>query len=270
MSDQNEYILGTEKEELYRLGLQHQVWSSEASQAWFDAGFKEGMTLLDLGCGPGFCTTELGFIVGEKGKVIGVDKSQNFIKYIQNMNASLGLNLDLRCIDLADLELEANSLDGMYCRWVLAWMEGVDLICKKVYDALKPGGKIVIHEYFDWSTFQFSPEPPALRRALKGCLDSWNAMEGNLNIGKEIAPILSSLGMKIVSTRPLTKIAKPDNMVWQWPASFLRIYLPKLVKAGFINDQELKAALAALDEVQANNNAIILTPVLIEIIAEKI
>lgn len=29
IAEENAYILGTEREELYRLGLQHQVWSGE-------------------------------------------------------------------------------------------------------------------------------------------------------------------------------------------------------------------------------------------------
>ena len=74
--ESNAYILGTELAELHRLGLQHQVWAEEACKGWDLAGFTDGQTLLDLGCGPGYCTTELAFIVGEKGKVYGVDKSK--------------------------------------------------------------------------------------------------------------------------------------------------------------------------------------------------
>ena len=64
MKEQNAYILGTDKEELHRLGIQHQVWASEAQKGWTLAGFTAGQTLLDLGCGPGFCTKELAMITG--------------------------------------------------------------------------------------------------------------------------------------------------------------------------------------------------------------
>ena len=43
------YVLGTEQAELYRLGLQHQVWSAEARRGWELGGFRAGHTLLDLG-----------------------------------------------------------------------------------------------------------------------------------------------------------------------------------------------------------------------------
>jgi hypothetical protein len=56
MSEQNTYILGTDQEELTRLKIQHMVWLSEAKRGWDLAGFKIGQTILDLGCGPGYCT----------------------------------------------------------------------------------------------------------------------------------------------------------------------------------------------------------------------
>ena len=72
MKEENAYILGTDTEELHRLGIQHQIWSSEAQMAWKSAGFTAGQTLLDLGCGPGFCTRELAYITGTSGKVFEI------------------------------------------------------------------------------------------------------------------------------------------------------------------------------------------------------
>jgi len=34
MKEKNAYILGTDKEEFNRLGIQHQVWASEAQKGW--------------------------------------------------------------------------------------------------------------------------------------------------------------------------------------------------------------------------------------------
>ena len=79
--EENAYILGTDEQELYRLGLQHQVWASEAQKGWNLAQFSSGQTILDLGCGPGFCSKELAFLTGPKGKIIGIDRSKNYIDY---------------------------------------------------------------------------------------------------------------------------------------------------------------------------------------------
>ena len=73
MNEYNAYILGTDKKELHRLENQHKIWKSEARKGWEIAEFKPGQILLDIGCGPGLCTIELANVVGDSGKVIGVD-----------------------------------------------------------------------------------------------------------------------------------------------------------------------------------------------------
>ncbi|MBK7711908.1 MAG: methyltransferase domain-containing protein [Bacteroidales bacterium] len=52
---------------------------------------KEGMTVLDMGCGPGFFTAELARLVGEKGKVIAADLQQEMLDKMILKVSSLGL-----------------------------------------------------------------------------------------------------------------------------------------------------------------------------------
>ncbi|MGB0850648.1 MAG: class I SAM-dependent methyltransferase, partial [Bacteroidia bacterium] len=179
----NEYILGTEQAELHRLGLQHQVWANEAHIGWKSAGFTAGQTLLDLGCGPGFCSKELAYIVGLSGKVIGVDKSQNYIDFLNQTAELHSLHIDAICKDFDALELPSDSLDGMYCRWALAWVPNPKEVLEKVYKALKPGGRMVIHEYFDWSTHQTFPNYKNLDKAITSCLKSFKEQPGDIDVG---------------------------------------------------------------------------------------
>jgi len=116
------YILGTEREELHRLGFQHQVWASEAREGWNFAQFGNGQTILDFGCGPGFCTRDLAYMVGEEGRVIGVDKSQIFIDFLDSTAKLHGLNIETICSDFDSMLLSDDSLDGIYDRWALAWI----------------------------------------------------------------------------------------------------------------------------------------------------
>ena len=59
-----DYVLGTHDEEIARLGLQHRVWRPRALDAWTRAGFTQGQTLLDVGCGPGHASVDLAELVG--------------------------------------------------------------------------------------------------------------------------------------------------------------------------------------------------------------
>ena len=111
MIEENAYILGTDEEELIRLKVQHKVWLSEAKHGWGLAEFKTGQTILDLGCGPGYCTEELAHIVGKTGKVIGVDRSDAFIAYLNQIKKLTHLSIEPCLADFDTLSLNPESLD---------------------------------------------------------------------------------------------------------------------------------------------------------------
>ncbi len=272
MSNQesNSYILGTETAELHRLGLQHQVWASEAIKGWELAGFTAGHNILDMGCGPGYCTTELAYIVGEKGKVIGVDKSIHFIEFLQQVTQQFALNIEAQCADFDSMVLSENSLDGVYSRWAFAWVDNPEEIIAKLHKALKKGGVVVTHEYFDWSTLQTVPHKPALAKGIAAALQSLRDQNGVIDIGRNLPVYFENAGFEIVSTRPMTKMATPKEFAWNWPKSFFTIYLPKLVAAGYLTNQEVANALKEFDELDTEPGATIFCPTMREVIAKKI
>ncbi len=269
MKEENAYILGTDAEELHRLGVQHQVWSEEAQYGWRLANFKGGQTLLDLGSGPGFCTKELAYITGQSGKVIGVDISEGYIAHLKKLTALYHLNIEAVLSDFDHMELTPNSLDGMFCRWALAWLPNPKEILEKVYSALKPGGKMVIQEYYDWSTHQIEPHKERLAKAIQAALKSFKASDGEIDVGRHLPRMLSEMGMKVTNLRLMPKLATPDNLIWQWPKTFYYSYFPRLVDMGFLTSEDVSAALNDLTEMENTVGATICCPIMIEVIAEK-
>ena len=79
------YVLGTHSAELQRLGRQHTFWRQECRSGLQRAGFGAGDRLLDLGCGPGFCSLELAELVGPSGQVLGLDLSPVYIEHLQQL-----------------------------------------------------------------------------------------------------------------------------------------------------------------------------------------
>ncbi|QIE59787.1 methyltransferase domain-containing protein [Rasiella rasia] len=263
------YILGTDAKELHRLGVQHQIWASEAQLGWHTAGFTAGNTLLDLGCGPGFCTKELAYIAGETGKVIGVDLDEGFIHHLKQLTQLHEIQIDAICSDFNNLDLSKNSLDGMYCRWALAWIDNPKEILQKVYNALKPGGKMVIHEYYDWSTHQTEPNLPSLDKAIAACLHSFKQQKGEIDIGRELPRILSEIGMTVTNVRLMPKLATPNNLAWQWPKTFYYSYFPRLVQMGLLTEEDQIQAYEDHKILEKTEGATLFCPMMVEVIAEK-
>ena len=64
---EGDYVLGTQDEEIERLGLQHRVWRPRMLDAWRRAGIGVGHRIVDVGAGPGYATLDLAEIVGRGG-----------------------------------------------------------------------------------------------------------------------------------------------------------------------------------------------------------
>ncbi len=269
MSENNAYILGTDHQELHRLGVQHQVWASEAQHGWNTANFNAGQTLLDLGSGPGFCAKELAYITGDTGKVIAIDKSPAYIQHLKELAELHQLNIEGICTDFNEMQLNPNSLDGMYCRWAMAWIPNPEEILKKVYDALKPSGKMVLHEYYDWSTHQVEPRLEGLTKGIKAAYKSFGDMDAELNIGRHLPGVLSGFGMKITSIRVMSKLATPSDFNWQWPKSFYESYFPRLAEIGYMSQEDVNTALKDLSVLEKTPGATLCCPLMVEVIAEK-
>ena len=269
MEEENAYILGTDAEELHRLGIQHQVWAEEAQRGWRNAEFHAGQTLLDLGSGPGFCAKELAYIAGQEGRVIAVDMSETYIAHLKQMTSIYQLNIEPVLANFDEMVLQDSSIDGMYCRWALAWLTNPIEVLKKVYKALKPGGKMVIHEYYDWSTHQTEPKIPALATAIAAALKSFKESPGEINIGRELPKILEDMGMKVMSLRLMPKLATVNSVILQWPKTFYKSYFPRLEQLGYLSNKEVSEALNDLITLENTIGATFFGPMMIEVIAEK-
>lgn len=267
--EQNQYILGTDKEELWRLGFQHQVWSEEARIGWRHAMITKGQTILDLGCGPGFCTIELAYMMGAEGKVIGVDKSKHYIEYLKELSKFHGLDIDLRHDDFDSMELKDNSIDRIYCRWAIAWIPNPEEIIRKLKKALKSNGKMIVQEYYDWSTLQIEPPLEDLTKGIAAAYKSFVEMEGEINIGRRLPAIFENEGYKVNSIRKMNKLGTTDHLEWHWPKTFFNIYLPKVKEMGYIDQVTMEKALLDFEKLETIKGSNFMGPSMIEVIAEK-
>ena len=59
-------------------------------------------------------------------------------------------------------------------------------------------------------------------------------------------------------------------MTWQWPASFLQIYFPKITERGLLSASDSNKALQELDELEYIPGASIVCPLMFEVVAVKV
>lgn len=270
MTDEaNEYVLGTHDAELERLGLQHDVWRDHMRAGWRRAGLETGMRVIDAGAGPGYATAELAEVVGPTGAVLAVERSGRFADAIRRRSERAAHdNVTVVEGDLMHLVPPA-GYDAAWCRWVASFVPDVGALARWLAAALRPGGRLVMHEYADYGSWRVLPERPALAEFVGRVMSAWRADGGEPDIAPTLVELLGTCGFREISVKPLQFTARPGDPMWRWPAAFVRVNCERLVATRRADAAWATAVIGALVEAERDRGSAMTTPLVWEIIAER-
>jgi ubiquinone/menaquinone biosynthesis C-methylase UbiE len=270
MTDTNEYVLGTHDAELARLGLQHRLWSELTFSCWDRCGIRLGSVVLDVGSGPGYTAFDLVPLVGPSGRIIAVDESERFIEYVKQRAVTLGVeNIETHVQDVQKLDVPARTVDVAYARWVLCFVPRPEAVVARVARALKPGAVFAVQDYIHWAALTLSPRSEAFLRVIPSVGKSWSMHGGDPSVGQRLPAMMAAAGLDILETRPLQRIARPGDPLWDWPSTFFANFIPMLVEQGLVSKEDWRVFQEEWAERSGDPNAMFWTPSMVEIIARK-
>ncbi|MCL5991556.1 MAG: arsenite methyltransferase [Bacteroidetes bacterium] len=111
------------------------------------ANIKEGETVLDLGSGAGNDVFIARRYVGESGRVIGIDMTQDMIdKAIENNQKLNYNNIEFRLGEIENLPVENNSVDLVISNCVLDLVPNKEKAFSEIFRVLKSGGRFCISD----------------------------------------------------------------------------------------------------------------------------
>lgn len=265
---ERDYVLGTEEDEIERLGLQHQVWRMRMLDAWSRAGIGEGQTVVDVGAGPGYAALDLAEIVGPSGRVIAVERSRRFLRTLSARAALHGLTqVETLERDVVEQGFGEAVADAAWCRWVLCFVPEPRRALANIVRALRPGGVVVFHEYADYGAWQMMPPNRDQERFRSLVMKSWRDAGGEPDIGLHLPGWLPAEGMEIIEIRPLIDVVGPDDFTWQWPAAFMAVNARRLYDLGYASEEQAGRMGSLLDSPASD--ARMITPLVAEIVARR-
>lgn len=141
--------------------LRSHTWRTvENSAAYLVPYLTPGATVLDVGCGPGTITADIGRRVAP-GRVLGIDAAAGVID--QAREVERGANVQFSVADIYALDDFDHTFDIVHAHQVLQHLPDPVGALRAMKRACTPGGLVAARDS-DYGAFRWYPDEPALER----------------------------------------------------------------------------------------------------------
>ncbi len=169
------------------------------------ARIKKGDTVVDLGSGAGNDVFVARAIVGDEGKVIGIDMTEQMIEKANKNNAKLGYkNVEFRFGDIESMPIENNIADVIVSNCVLNLVLDKEKAFSEIYRILKPGAHFCVSDIVIQGemTEELKQSAAMYTGCISGALDQ-----------KEYLKIIEEAGFENIEIKKSKKINLPAELL---------------------------------------------------------
>ena len=231
------YALGKTSEETVRLDVQDALYGGFTEYLLRAAGLREGMRVLDVGCGTGGVSLAAARIVGPQGHVVGVDMNPEVLETARDNAAAAAMgNVRFEHRVLPDVEL-AEPVDALVGRLILMHLQDPVAVVKALTRSVRPGGLVTFQE-INISRARAIPEVPLVTTCREWICAGQREAGSNPDMGEQLAQVLRSAGL----ARPAVAVAVPtgdaDSVAMSLVAETVRSLLPLIERSGVADAQD--------------------------------
>ncbi|MFB9266872.1 class I SAM-dependent methyltransferase [Bradyrhizobium erythrophlei] len=234
------YVMGRSTAETDRLRRQSQLYDASTRQLFEEAGLSEGMKVLDIGSGAGNVSFIAAGLVGESGRVVGIDSNPEIVEEATRMARARRLDqVSFRVGDIDTLELE-RDFDAIIGRLVLIYLRDPAAAVRRLLAHVKPGG-IVAFQDIDWGDGPIAvPPSPLLSQAWGYVKEMFQRAGLNNRMGLSLHGVFVAAGLPSPRMNLFAPAGGgPDFDGYDYMASGLRSNLPHIVRLGVATEQDL-------------------------------
>lgn len=195
--------------------LRSHTWrTAENSAAYLLPALQPGLSVLDVGCGPGTITSDLALLVAP-GEVLGIDASAEVVAQAARSAAGAGLsNLRFEVGDLFALDYPDASFDVVHLHQVLQHLADPVEALVALRRVLAADGVLAARDS-DYSAFTWAPADPLLDRWLELYLAVTTRNGHDACIGPKLMGHALEAGFGSVEVSSSTwTYADPESRAW--------------------------------------------------------
>jgi ubiquinone/menaquinone biosynthesis C-methylase UbiE len=169
----------------------------ESHGAFFIGHLRDGMRVLDVGCGPGSITMGIAARIGT-GSVTGVDLSETQVRLAEAAAAKQGItNAEFRTASVYELPFDDQQYDAVFSHALIEHLSEPNRAMREFLRVLKPGAVMGVATP-DWSGFLYGPSSPPLKAAVR----AYEAMQvrngGDVTVGHKLSQYAVEAGFERV------------------------------------------------------------------------
>jgi SAM-dependent methyltransferase len=231
------YVLGHADVEVQRLLLQGRLYNHHTEHALRLAGLREGMRVLDVGCGPGEVSFVAARLVGPTGSVLGVDAAADVIEVARARAAERDTStVGFQHATIDELTVD-EPFDAVIGRLILMHLPDPATTLRRLADLVRPGGVIAFGEN-DITAARSIPVLPEFQAITDGIIESFRALGLDPAFGTRLPALFQRAGLpapRLTLGAPIGGVNDTDILTYA--VEVWRLMLPVARQLGAVTDE---------------------------------
>lgn len=197
--------------------LRSHVWrTAQNSAGYLLPRLEAGLDLLDVGCGPGTITCDLGALV-HPGRVVGIDASEDVIEEAKRVGAdrvAAAERVTFMSGNVYDLEFDDATFDVVHAHQVLQHLSDPVRGLRSMRRVMRPRGLLAVRDS-DYGSFAWAPVDPLLDRWM-GLYHQISVRNGGeADAGRYLFGWVQQAGfVDVTATSSTWTFADPESRTW--------------------------------------------------------